>query len=141
MLGLLSADVFSQATTITRATTTATIGKAHNLSKSINTDVCTLAIILTAYVKLAPIGTPSKEGGIILPVTSGTFTAAIYDYSGGAGEVYTFSYPAAPFIVNTGSEAMKVETFTSDPARNKASGLIAGIYVSVTPANVTVNYN
>jgi hypothetical protein len=36
---------------------------------------------------------------------------------------------------------MEVTDFTSDPAQNAGSELIAGVFVSISPANVTVNYN
>ncbi|MCX6266895.1 MAG: DUF4402 domain-containing protein [Bacteroidetes bacterium] len=141
VLSALHSTAFCQVIEVSEAKISATIVEPGSMAKTINTDFGNVAIILSAFVKMAPIGARSTKGGIILPVSSGTFTAAIYDYTGTAGLTYTVSYPTTPIIIGTGSDAMQVASFTSDPARNSGSDLIAGVFVSVTPANVTVNYN
>jgi|GEM_PF-3281956 len=141
ILSLLSFDAFAQISANKGAHVSATIIEPGTLAKTINTDFGNVAIILSAFVKMAPIGTRSTKGSIILPVSSGTFTAAIYDYTGTAGSTYTVSYPTSPIIIKSGSDEMRVASFTSDPARSTGSELIAGVFVSVTQSNVTVNYN
>ncbi|MFZ4522395.1 MAG: DUF4402 domain-containing protein [Bacteroidales bacterium] len=131
----------AQVSVTTGAKISATIVEPGTMAKTINTDFGNVAIILSAFVKMAPIGTHSTKGGIVLPVSSGTFTAAIYDYTGTTGLTYTVSYPSSPIIIKSGEDNMQVASFTSDPARNSGSDLIAGVFVSVTPSNVTVNYN
>lgn len=141
LLNTIHLNVFSQTTETEQAKISASVLEAGSIAKTINTDFGNVAIILSAFVKMAPVGTKPAKGGIILPVSSGTFTAAIYDYTGSQGLTYSISYPTTPFIVRSGSDALQVDSFTSDPARNSGSELIAGIFVSVTPSNVTVNYN
>lgn len=140
MLSLLSSNAFSQRIVSESAGISATIIESRSMAKTINTDFGNVAIILSAFVKMAPIGT-RQTGGIVLPVSSGTFTAVIYDYTGNSGITYSVSYPTTPIIIKNGQEDLQVDSFTSDPARNSGSDLIAGVFVSVTPANVTVNYN
>jgi hypothetical protein len=141
ILSVLSSRVLCQVSIVSEAQVSATIVEPGSMAKTINTDFGNVAIILSAFVKMAPIGIKSTKGGIVLPVSSGTFTAAIYDFTGTTGLTYTVSYPKSPIIIKTGTNTMQVASFTSDPARNSSSDMIAGVFVSVTPSNVTVNYN
>lgn len=141
VLSILSANLFSQVTETSDAGVSATIIETGSMAKTINTDFGNVTLTLSAFVKMAPIGTQPKAGGIVLPVSSGTFTAAIYEYTGTTGFTYSISYPASPIIIRNGQSEMQVASFTSEPARNAGSDLIAGVFVSVSPTNVTVNYN
>lgn len=137
----ISGAVFAQVTEMAGARVSATIVEPGSMAKTINTDFGNVAIILSAFVKMAPVGIRPGKGGIVLPVSSGTFTAAVYDFTGSSGLTYSVSYPVNPIIIKTGTEQLQITDFASDPARNAGSELIAGVFVSVTPSNVTVNYN
>jgi len=141
IFNILHINIFSQIPESDGAKISATILEPGTISKTINTDFGNVAIIVSAYVKMAPVGIKSTKGGIVLPVPSGTFTAAIYDYSGAEGTTYTISYPTKPFIIKAGQDSMQVADIIPDPAQNSSSELIAGVFVSITPSNVTVNYN
>lgn len=141
LFDFLSISGFTQVTELTSGKVTATIVETGSMSKTINTDFGNVSIVLSAFVKMAPVGAHPAKGGIVLPVASGTFTAAVYDFTGTSGSTYSVSYPVTPIIIKTGSQELQVTQFTSDPARNAGSELIAGVFVSVTPSNVTVNYN
>lgn len=130
----------AQSTDVSGASVAATIIEPGSMAKTINADFGNVAIVLSAFVKMAPVD-KGNSGGIILPVSAGTFTAAIYDFTGTTGLTYTVSYPTNPIIIKTGSEDLQVASITSDPARNAGSDLIAGVFVSVSSSNVTVNYN
>jgi hypothetical protein len=139
---MIQATLISQVTEMAGAKASATIIEPGTMAKTINTDFGNVAIILSAFVKMAPVGIrPEKGGGIVMPIASGTFTAAVYDFTGSSGLTYSVSYPLKPIIIKTGTEELQVTDFVSDPARNAGSELIAGVFVSVTPSNVTVNYN
>jgi hypothetical protein len=141
LLNVLSFSGFAQVMEVSSGKVSATIVETGSMSKTINTDFGNVSIVLSAFVKMAPVGTHPSHGGIVLPVASGTFTAAVYDFTGSSGSTYSVSYPVTPIIIKTGTQELQVTQFTSDPARNAGSDLIAGVFVSVTPSNVTVNYN
>jgi hypothetical protein len=140
-MNFLASGVFAQINELTSAKVSANIVETGSMAKTINTDFGNVVIVLSAFVKTAPIGVRQTKGGIVLPVTSGTFTAAVYDYTGTSGTTYTISYPKSPIIIKSGYDELEVTDFTSDPAQNAGSELIAGVFVSISPANVTVNYN
>lgn len=137
----LSLNVVSQVPSTAGAGITATIVQPVSYSKTVNTENGNVAIILSWIVEMTPVGDASKKGDIVLPVSSGTFTASAYSFSGATGYSYTVSVPTSPIIIKSGSNSMKVASFISNPTKNSGSDLIAGVFVSVTPSNVTVNYN
>jgi len=142
LFSMIQTALVAQVTEMTGAKVSATIIEPGTMAKTINTDFGNVAIILSAFVKMAPVGIrPEKGGGIVLPVASGTFTAAVYDFTGSSGLTYSVSYPVNPIIIKSGAEELQITEFASDPARNNGSELIAGVFVSVTTSNVTVNYN
>jgi hypothetical protein len=141
MLNMFSYSVFSQSIKSTAAQISATIVEPVSMLKTDNTNFGHVAIILAGYVKMIPVASRSRKGNIVLPVSSGTFTAATYDISGTSGYSYTFSFPPAPMIFNNGTNLMQVASLDTSPAQNSDSDLIAGVFVSVTPGNVIVSYN
>jgi hypothetical protein len=111
-------------------------------------------------VVLVPAGTRSATGGVTLPGTTGTVTAAVFNVTGTPAYTYTIALPASITVTRTtGTETMTVDTFTSDPSvtgtldgtgaqelrvgatLNVAGSQVAGIYESTAPFTVTVNYN
>jgi hypothetical protein len=136
----LSFNAFSQLIVTGGADVQATIVEPVNISKTVNSEFGNVAVILAGTVEMAPAGSHVEPGNIVLPVATGTFTAAIYCFSGASGYTYTVSYPTSPLTIK-GSKPLKVAAFLSDPVPAPGSNLIAGVFVAVTPSNVTVNYN
>ena len=134
-------NTFSQVTATSGAAITATVVKQVGVTKTVDSEYGNGAIILTGTVKLTPVKTQTKNGNIVLPVSSGTFTATTYYFTGTQGYTYTVLYPASPMIIDNGAEPLQVDSFASEPARDAGSDLIAGVFISVTPANVTISYN
>ena len=111
-------------------------------------------------VVLAPAGTRSATGGVTLPGTTGTVTAAVFNVTGTPAYTYTISLPASITVTRLlGTETMTVDNFTSTPSGtgtlsgtgtqelrvgatlNVAGSQVAGTYESTAPFTVTVNYN
>ena len=110
-------------------------------------------------VILAPAGTRSITGGVTLPAVPGTVTAAQFDVTGTAAYTYAITLPSAATTVTSGANTMTVNAFTSNPSLtgvlngsgkqtisvgaslNVGAAQAAGVYVSGTPFDVTVNYN
>ena len=124
MLYGLSFRAFSQNQTIVGAGISANIIKPYSLTKTIEPRYSNAAIIL-----------------IILPDSSGITTSATYYFTSKSGYTYTDPSASSPFIFKDGSSTLKIASFISDPVLSAGSNLIAGVFVSVTPSNVTVNYN
>ena len=141
VLGIFPANGFSQDMGSTAARTSASIIDQGSISRSIPTDFGSMTLVLSAYIKVAPVNPKATKGSIVLPVSSGTFTAAVFNYTATSGSTYTVSYPMAPIIIRSGSEELKITSFTSDPPQNSGSEVIAGVFVSVSPMSVIVNYN
>jgi hypothetical protein len=108
----------------------------------------------------AQTGNRSSTGGVTLPATAGTVTAASFDVAGAANYTYSITLPGSNITINDGgSNTMTVGTFTSFPATtgtlngsgaqtlkvaatlNVAAGQAAGTYGTGSTFDVTVNYN
>ncbi|MEI7662214.1 MAG: DUF4402 domain-containing protein [Bacteroidota bacterium] len=137
----LSFASFSQIIEEASANVSASIVEPVSISKTVNSDFGNVAIIFAGRVEMAPAGSLSRAGNIILPISTGTFTAATFNFAGTAGYSYSVSFPTSPVIIENGTNSMKVTSFTSDLVVGSGTNLIAGVYVSVTPSNVMVNYN
>ena len=110
-------------------------------------------------VILAPAGTRTITGGVTLPAVPGTVTAAHFAITGTVAYTYSITLPSTATTVTSGSNTMTVDGFTCTPTPtgvldgsgkqtvdvgatlNVAGAQPAGIYVSGTPFDVTVNYN
>ena len=112
----LTIGAFSQVTRTAEASITAKIVESVNVSNTGLADAGSVAIML-----------------IILPETNGTTTAATYYYKGTVG----YSYSDSPLIFKRGT----IASFIIDPVLAAGPNLIAGVYVSISPSNSTVNYN
>jgi hypothetical protein len=119
----------------------ATIVEPVGISKSVESDYGNVAIIVAWNVEMAPVEGAPFSSGISLPASTGTFTAASFYLSGKASYSYTIALPSEPVIVNGGKKNLRVASFTSESNLNASPGMIAGVFVSVSPFNVTVNYN
>jgi hypothetical protein len=112
-----------------------------SVTKTVDLNFENVAIIIAGAVELVPMNARQKTGNIILPVTSGTFTAASFLLSNTTAYSYKITVPSSPVEVTSGKNTLVVRSFSSDPILNPDSDLLAGVYVSVSPMNVTVNYN
>jgi hypothetical protein len=142
------------------ATATATIVTPISIVKDVDMNFGNVAVQSTTAgtVVLAPAGTRTRTGGVTLPTTAGTVTAASFTVSGTSGYTYAITLPSTALTITSGANTMTVTTFTSDPSGtgtltageqvvnvgatlNVGAGQPAGTYVSATPFDVTVNYN
>ena len=108
---------------------------------------------------LTPAGVRSATGGVTLPATAGTVTAASFTVTGTAGYTYAITLPAVALTITSGGPSMTVDTWTSTPI---ATGTLvagtstltvgatlhvgalqaAGVYgIPAETFTVTVNYN
>jgi len=157
----MSLGISTKAQETASATATATIVTPIAITKDVDMNFGNVAVQSTTggTVVLSPAGARTPSGGVTLPVSGGTITAASFTVTGVSGYAYTVTLPSTTLTITSGSNTMTVTDFTSDPAGN--AGLLtggtqtlnvgatlhvsaaqpAGTYVSGTPFNVTVNYN
>lgn len=155
-----SATSFGQVQGI--APTNATIITPISIVKVTNLEFGNVAVqtATAGTVILSPGGTRATggAGGVSLPATTGTVSAASFTVSGLAGYTYSISLPTT-FNVASGANTMVVNTFTSTPTPtgtlsvsgsetlsvgatlNVTAGQAAGTYTSAAGLTVTVNYN
>ena len=139
ILNGLSVNMFSQASS--SASVRATVIEPVTITKTVDMNFEVVAIIIAGTVEMVPGRVNSGKSAIMLPVSTGTFTAASFVTEGTAAYTYTITVPPSPLEIKSGDNTMIVNSFRSDPLINSGTGLVAGVYVSVTPFNVTVNYN
>lgn len=150
---------FAQATA--SATATATIVTPISITKTVDMNFGNVAVQTTpgGTVVLTPAGVRTATGGVTLPSTSiGTVTAASFDIAGQGVYTYSITLPSSALTITSGSNTMTVTNFTSTPSGtgtltagaqtlkvgatlNVAAAQPAGLYVSGTAFDVTVNYN
>ncbi len=141
------------------ATATATIVSPILISKSLDMNFGNVAVGTTAgTVVMTPAGARSATGGVTLPATVGTVSAATFNVTGTAGYTYTIAITGSPLTVTSGANTMTVTAFTNSPTSpatlvagnnaltvgatlNVGASQAAGIYVSASTFTVTVNYN
>lgn len=141
------------------ATATATIVSPILITKSLDMNFGNVAVGTTAgTVVMTPAGARSATGGVTLPATVGTVSAATFNVTGTAGYTYTIVITGSPLTVTSGGNTMTVTAFTNSPTSpatlaagnnaltvgatlNVGASQAAGIYVSASSFTVTVNYN
>ncbi len=110
-------------------------------------------------VVMTPAGSRSVTGGVTLPATAGTVSAAVFSVTGAGGYTYTITLPSVATTISSGANNMTVDNWTSSPSGtgtigaggsetltvgatlNVGASQAAGSYLSATPFSVTVNYN
>jgi hypothetical protein len=110
-------------------------------------------------VVLTPASTRSATGGVTLPATAGTVTAASFTVTGTAGYTYAITLPVAALTITSGGPSMTVDTWTSTPTPtgtlvggtstltvgatlHVGANQAAGVYgILAETFSVTVNYN
>jgi len=141
------------------ATATATIVSPILITKSLDMNFGNVAVGTTAgTVVMTPASARSATGGVTLPATIGTVSAATFNVTGTAGYTYTIAIAGDPLTVTSGVNTMTVTTFTNSPTSpatlvagdnaltvgatlNVGASQAAGLYVSASTFSVTVNYN
>jgi len=152
-----SANAFAQATAA--ASTTVTIVTPIGITKSVD---MVFGNITTApspgTVVLGTDGIRTPNGGVTLPASTGTVTAASFAVTGTGSYTYTISLPASPIALSGTTEGVTVGAFVSNPAPtgtlsagaqtvNVGATLIipastaADTYKNTSGLRVTVNYN
>jgi hypothetical protein len=145
------------------ALTTATILNPISIEKAEHGDMDfgnIAAGLSSGKVILNANGSRIAEGDILLPLTGGEYKAAEFIVRGEVSYSFAITLPPYPITLvnNTGDQTMIVSDFTSTP--NTLSTLsegkqtikvgaslvvtgsqASGVYNSVTPFSVTVNYN
>jgi hypothetical protein len=143
------------------ATATATIVTPIAITKTVEMNFGNVAVTSSGgTVVLAPAGTRSTTGGVTLPATVGTVTAASFNVTGQGVYTYAITLPSTDYTITRSgeTETMTVNTFTSAPSGtgaltagaqtvtvgatlNVSANQVAGTYTNATGFDVTVNYN
>lgn len=142
------------------ATATATILTAISITKTTDMNFGNVSVQAASggTVILSPAGVRSTTGGVSLPATGGTVTAATFTIGGEGAYTYAITLPTLPHTISSGEHDMTVTAFLSNPSGtgtltagaqtltvgatlNVTAAQAKGVYVSETGFNVTVNYN
>ncbi len=109
-------------------------------------------------VILGPDGTRTPNGGVTLPASAGTVTAASFAVTGSGSYTYTISLPSSPIVLNGTTDGVTIGAFVSNPAStgklsagtqtvnvgatlNIPASTAADTYKNTSGLCVTVNYN
>ena len=141
------------------AATSATIITPIAISKTADMSFGNIAINNNAgTVVLAPAGTRSATGGVTLPSTTGSISAASFSVTGASGYTFSITLPSSVTLTGSESGSMVVNSFTSTPSSsgtlsggaatvlvgatlNLEASQAAGTYTNASDLVVTVNYN
>ena len=143
------------------APTSATVVAPISIVKATDMNFGNVAVSSTAGTAvLLPASTRTKTGGVTLPATSGTVTAASFTVGGDSNYTFIITLPTTDFTITkaTTLETMVVNAFSSTPSGtgtlvsgaatilvgatlNVGSSQVAGLYQNATGFSVTVNYN
>jgi hypothetical protein len=110
-----SASTFAQVNAT--ASAAATIIAPIAILKTVDMDFGNVAVSAAlGTVVLTPAGGRSTTGGVTLPATAGTVTAASFTVSGQAAFTYSITLPAGATTISDGAgSTMTVDTWTSTP--------------------------
>jgi hypothetical protein len=152
-----SANAFAQASAT--ANTTVTIVTPIGITKAVDMVFGNIATNTTSgTVVLGTDGTRTPNGGVILPSSAGTVTAASFNVTGSGSYTYTISLPGSPIALNGATEGVTVGAFVSNPAPTGMlsagaqtvhvgatlmipASAAADTYKNTSGLRVTVNYN
>ena len=142
------------------ASSSATIIAPISITKTVDMNFGSIAVSTTAgTVQLTPAGVRNITGGITLPNVTGTVAAASFTVGGEGTSTYSIILPASNTIrVGLNGATMLVDGFSSTPSGtgaltggtqtltvgatlHVAGSQANGLYTSVTPFDVIVNYN
>jgi hypothetical protein len=161
VLFLTVTTTFGQVTA--SATATATVVAPIAITKTVDMNFGNIAVGTSAgTVVLTPAGTRTSTGGVTLPATTGTVSAASFNVTGEGNYTYAITLPSSAYTITRvgNTETMTVNSFVSNPTvaaggtlssgsqtltvgatLNVAGSQVAGTYTNATGFNVTVNYN
>jgi hypothetical protein len=124
-------------------TVSANIVEQVSFSKTFNSTYGSGALIFSFDVETTPSSKihSNRRGSLSLFSNTGVITAAFFTFSGNEGYSFTVLFPPSPLLIHKGATELQVTSITSNPALGTDPKMIAGVYVSITPMNVTVNYN
>ena len=153
-----SATTFAQVSAT--ATATATIVSPIAIAKTVDMNFGNVAASAAlGTVVLTPAGARSATGGVTLPSTIGTVSAASFTVTGTPGYTYAITLPGAALTITSGAPTMTVDTWTSNPVSpgtlvagtstltvgatlHVGANQAAGVYgIPAQTFTVTVNYN
>lgn len=124
------------------ANVSTTISRPLTYTKSMETEDGNMFMIVGAMLEISTsTKLASGHGSIVLPMTTASFTAAIFNLNNSTGLTYNVTVPETPLTFSAGTKTMKVTSMSLDPYLSGENGMTAGIFVSVTPYDVIVNYN
>ena len=127
--------------TFSTARIAATVVEPIRYTNSLDLNFASMSIIVAGSVELITKDVHTTSANITLPVTMGTFTAMSYVVSGATAYTYKISVPLNPIEVPYEGNTLIANSLDTDPMLYSESELIAGVFVSFSPKNVTVNYN
>jgi hypothetical protein len=162
-IALVMATLFfatnSQAQATASASASATIVTPISITKDVDMNFGNVAVqtLNAGTVILATDGSRLVTGGVTIPVSTGTVTAASFTVDGEGSYLYDITLPSSVTITD-GTHNMTVDAFSSDPdtqgqlssgtqtlnvgaTLNVNAAQAAGAYTTATPFDVTVNYN
>jgi len=160
ILTALSFSSFGQQTSSATASASATVITPISISKTVDMNFGNLASgTSSGTVVLTAAGSRSSTGGVTLPATTGSPTAASFTVTGQGSYTYSITLPAsATTISDASSHTMTVDTWSSTPTTtgtlssgtqtltvgatlHVGASQVPNTYTSATPFTVTVNYN
>lgn len=110
-------------------------------------------------VVLTPAGSRTATGGITLPATAGTVSAAAFTVTGAASYTYSITLPPSNVTLSYSGHNLTAGTWTSSPSATGTlstsgtqsltvggtltvtAGATAGLYTNSSAVPITVNYN
>jgi len=152
-----STNAFAQANSTANATVT--IVTPIGITKSVDMVFGNIATTTASgTVVLSTDGTRTPNGGVTLPASTGTVTAASFAVTGSGSYTYTISLPSSPIALSGITAGVTVGAFVSNPAPtgtlsigaqtvnvgatlNIPASTAADTYKNTSGLRVTVNYN
>lgn len=150
-------NLLAQATAT--ANSSATIITPITITKTVDLNFGNVAVSSApGNVAISVAGTRTPTGGVTLPSTTGSPSAATFTVTGEPSYTYAITLPSGPVTIANGNNTMTVTSFVSSPSSvgtltsgtqtlvvastlNVNAGQAAGTYMSPSPFSVTVNYN
>ncbi|MGA3287284.1 MAG: DUF4402 domain-containing protein [Bacteroidota bacterium] len=157
MIGF-STNMFAQAGAIASAAVNIVAPISITKSVDMNFGIVATGMTEAGTAMLNTDGTRSTTGGVTIPPTSGSPTAASFVVTGTGNYTYEISLPSAPITLNGATEGVTVGSFVSSPnatgtlnagtqtvyvgaTLNVPESTVPGSYSNGSGLKVTVNYN
>lgn len=158
---IISVSAMAQQQSTASAGVSAVIITPISITKTADMSFGNIAVSTSSggTVVLAPAGTRTTTGGVTLPATTGSPSAATFTVSGEGNYTYAITLPSSAVTIDdNNSHTMSVGTFTSNPSTTGTlssgnqtlsvgatltvgAAQAVGTYSADIPFDVTVNYN